>query len=164
MRMKLRPFATMALLIPCGLTSLCFPQQTNAPSRTEPRPAPWAPVAGSETFILGKADFTHSVPGQPVDCPPVGKKCKDLFISTKPLSSPPGTLITAVEVISRRPTNNNHWFRCQAETICGKPEFSDVADHRKSCIGTSACAVWRAGDDRAGGEDTIRISWLETPK
>ena len=74
------------------------------------------------------------------------RRCKDGFYSTKPITSPSGTTITSIRVVSRSPTTNNHWYRCQVEVNCGVEEFSDVSVHNKSCLGTSSCLVWRATD------------------
>jgi len=94
-----------------------------------------------------------------VDCP----RCKDLFYSTKALSAPAGKTIASIEVISRSPVTNNHWYRCgsQFNVSCGAvAEFSDLNDHSRNCVDTAACMVWRASDGRAGNEiDTIRITW-----
>jgi hypothetical protein len=111
-----------------------------------------------QDYVLGGGDYTFVGPGQPVDCPPVGGGCKSEFYSTKPLTSPAGTVITAVEVLLRKPERNNHWYRCEVVAACGVAEFSDIKQPNKSCIGTPACLVWRATDG-ARGEDTIRVSW-----
>jgi hypothetical protein len=109
--------------------------------------------AGSQTYTLSAGTYTYVGPGQPVGCP----QCKDLFYTM--LHSPAGTKITKVEILDRRPHVNNHWYRCQAEVDCGVQEFSDVNQHSQSCIGTSACVVWRATDSRGNQEDDVRITW-----
>jgi hypothetical protein len=110
--------------------------------------------AGSQTYTLSAArDYTHVGPGQPVGCP----QCKDLFYAE--LRAPRGTKITKIEILDRRPHQNNHWYRCQAEVQCGVQEFSDVNQHNQSCIGTSACIVWRATDSKQNQEDDIKITW-----
>ena len=113
-------------------------------------------LPGSQTYTLQSVrDYTHIGPHQPVDCP----HCKDLFFS-RSLFSPPGTRITSVDVIDRRPHTNNHWYRCQHDVPCGGAEFTSGPDRSASCIGASSCTVWRATDGMTGSEeDDIRISW-----
>jgi hypothetical protein len=109
---------------------------------------------GSQTYTLSATrDYTHMA--GPMGCP----DCKDLFYTTVALSSPAGTQITSVEILDRRPHQNNHWYRCEKEVQCGVQEFSDATQHNKSCIGTSACIVWRATDSQSNQEDDIRLTW-----
>ena len=114
------------------------------------------PQAGGTQYTLTSgSDYTHYTVG-PVGCP----DCNDGFYTTKPITSPQGTTITSIQVVSRSPTTNNHWYRCQVEVNCGMEEFSDVNQHNKSCIGTSACLVWRATDGSNGNEqDVIDVKW-----
>jgi hypothetical protein len=115
-----------------------------------------AAPGGTQYTLTSGTDYTYVGAGKPVGCP----QCKDLFFSTKPLSSPAGTTITSIVVTSRSPTKNNHWYRCQREVDCATEEFSDVNVHNKSCIGTPACTVWRATDGRVGSEqDVIDVRW-----
>lgn len=109
--------------------------------------------AGSQTYTLSATIYTYVGPGQPVGCP----QCKDLFYTI--LHAPAGTKITNVQILDRRPHTNNHWYRCQAEVQCGVQEFSDVNQHNQSCIGTSACVVWRATDSKSNQEDDIKLTW-----
>lgn len=117
----------------------------------------WATNPGGSQYTLTSGtDYTYVGPGQPVGCP----QCKDLFYTTKAITSPAGTVITSIRVSDRSPKTNNHWYRCQVEVDCGVEEFSDVNVHNKSCIGTSACLVWRATDGREGSEqDVIDVQW-----
>jgi len=109
---------------------------------------------GTQDFTLQRArDYTH-VTGN-VDCP----NCKDLYSA---LVKPPvaGAKIVSMEVTGRRPATNNHWYRCQLEAKCGRPEFSDPADPTKDCIGQTSCLVNRATDDGVGSyEDDIRMTY-----
>jgi len=77
-----------------------------------------------------------------VDCP----NCKDMYCATV---EPPsrGEHIVSIEWIRRRPVNNNHWYRCQVEAKCGRPEFSDPQDAREDCTGKSQCNICRATND-----------------
>jgi hypothetical protein len=96
-------------------------------------------------------DFHYS--GGDVDCP----HCKDMFTArlTPPLA---GAVIISMTVTARRPTKNNHWYRCGVETQCGRPEFSDPDDPRLTCIGRTACNVNRVTDDGVPAyEDDIRM-------
>lgn len=114
-----------------------------------------AKPGGTQYTLTSGTDYTHYTVG-PVGCP----DCKDGFYTTKPISSPAGTTITSIRVVSRSPTKNNHWYRCQVEVNCGMEEFSDVNVHNKSCVGTSACLVWRATDGSNGNEqDVIDVEW-----
>ena len=137
----------------CLAAISAFSQQSNKPGmHDEPR-------FGSQKYVLSGDAYTEvGRGGEPVDCPPIGNHCKNLFYSTKPLSSPKGTIITAVDILLRKPGQNNHWYRCEVEASCGVAEFSDLEHHDQSCIGSSSCLVWRATDG-ARGEDTIRVSW-----
>jgi hypothetical protein len=110
--------------------------------------------AGSQNYTLSAAgDYAYVGPGQPVGCP----QCKDLFYAV--LHSPTGTKITSIVVVARRPTKNNHWYRCQLEVECGVQEFSDANQHNQSCVGTSTCIVWRATDSKSNQEDDIKITY-----
>jgi len=114
------------------------------------------PVDHAQYVLTSGTDYTHIGPGHPVGCP----QCKDLFYGTQPLSSPPGTIITSIQVSDRTPKSNNHWYRCQVEVDCSVAEFSDVNEHNKSCVGTRSCIVWRATDGRVGSEqDVIDVRW-----
>jgi hypothetical protein len=111
--------------------------------------------SGSQVFTLQRAAHFKFVHGD-VDCP----NCKDLFRTINPIAVPTGAHITRVDLIARRPTDNNHWYRCQQQSKCGVQEFSDVNDPFKSCIGTPALHVWRATDDGVGNvEDDIQVWW-----
>jgi hypothetical protein len=109
---------------------------------------------GTQDFTLQRArDYTRT--GGNVDCP----NCKDLFSATV---NPPavGDTITSMEVTGRRPEDNNHWYRCQVEVRCGRPEFSDPANPTEDCLGKTSCLVNRASDDGVGSyEDDIRMTY-----
>jgi len=105
--------------------------------------------------LTSGTDYTHVGPGHPVDCP---NGCKDLYALTNPISVP--GRITSIRVVQRIPPSNNHWSRCEREVPCGVAEFSDVADHTKSCIGSSAFGVWRATNGMTSSEqDVIEVTW-----
>jgi hypothetical protein len=108
----------------------------------------------TQDFTLQRArDYTHT--GGNVDCP----NCKDMFSATV---SPPvaGATIVRMDWLARRPTNNNHWYRCQVEARCGRPEFSDPNNPEVDCLGKASCLVNRATDDGVGGyEDDIRMTY-----
>jgi hypothetical protein len=119
-------------------------------SETRPIKSP----SGAQDFTLQRArDFTYT--GGNVDCP----NCKDMFSA---LLKPPvaGATILSMVVTARRPTTNNHWYRCQVEAKCGRPEFSDPANPTVDCIGKTSCLVNRATDDGVGSyEDDIRMTY-----
>jgi hypothetical protein len=110
--------------------------------------------SGKQTFTLVRGRDFRFVHGD-VDCP----NCKNMYCAR--LSPPaPGAKITAISVSARRPTVNNHFYRCQVEAKCGVPEFSDPADARQSCIDKPSCNVCRATDDGVPNyEDDIAIEW-----
>lgn len=117
-------------------------------------PEKFKPKAGTQDFTLQRVRDFHFA-GGPVDCP----NCKDLFVAH---IAPPmvGAIIDSVIVTARRPAKNNHWYRCQVEAQCGRPEFSDPNDARLDCIGKTSCDVNRATDDGVGGyEDDIRMTY-----
>jgi len=121
---------------------------------SEPRVIKSPPAPGTQDFTLQRArDYTHT--GGNVDCP----NCKDLYSATL---NPPvaGAKILSMVVTARRPTTNNHWYRCQVEAKCGRPEFSDPANPTLDCIGKTSCLVNRATDDGVGSyEDDIRMTY-----
>ncbi|SPE43775.1 exported hypothetical protein [Candidatus Sulfotelmatobacter sp. SbA7] len=112
-------------------------------------------AGGTQITLTSGKDYTHYT-GGPVGCP----QCKDGLYSTNPITAPAGKKITSITVSDRNPKKNNHWYRCQVEVSCGTEEFSDVTTHNQSCIGTSACLVWRATDGSNGNEyDVINVKW-----
>lgn len=111
-----------------------------------------APSATHQYTLQRARDYHYG--GGNVDCP----KCKDWFYSL--IVIPGGAKITSIRWMARRPTVNNHWYRCGVESDCGRREFSDTNDARLDCIGKSACYVNRASDDGVGGyEDDIEITY-----
>jgi hypothetical protein len=110
-------------------------------------------LAGSQNITLQRArDYHHS--GGNVDCP----NCKDMYSAL--IVVPGGAKITAISTTGQRPTANNHWYRCQKQASCGRPEFSDPNDSRLDCIGKSQCFVNRASDDGVGNyEDDISVTY-----
>jgi len=106
----------------------------------------------TQNFTLQRARDFH-VAGGPVDCP----NCKVLMVATiRP--SAPGAKIVSIRVAARRPTSNNHFYRCQHEASCGVPEFADPNDARLDCIGKLSCNIFRATDDGVGTpEDDIEM-------
>ena len=119
-------------------------------------PAPSAAPGGTQYTLTSGSDYTHDKGNSPTGCP----QCKDLFYSTKPITSPAGTVITSITVVDRTPKKNNHWYRCQIEVNCGVEEFADVNQRNKSCIGTNACIVYRATDGSTKNEqDVIDVRW-----
>jgi hypothetical protein len=109
---------------------------------------------GTQDFTLQRArDYQHT--GGNVDCP----NCKDLYSATL---NPPvaGAKILSIQTLRQRPEQNRHWYRCQVESRCGRPEFSDPGDPTKDCIGKTSCVVNRATDDGNGYyEDDIRMTY-----
>jgi len=112
------------------------------------------PKLATEPFTLYRVrDYHYS--GGNIGCP----KCKDMYsaLVTPPT---PGAVIVAIRWIRRRPPTNNHWYRCQFEVECGRPEFSDPNDARQGCINKTSCYVNRATDDGVPGyEDDIEIDY-----
>jgi hypothetical protein len=96
-------------------------------------------------------DYSHV--GGDVDCP----NCKDLYCAALPLNG--GTTFVSVQYLGGRPTKNNHWYRCQVQADCGRPEFSYPADPRFECDGKNACNICRATDDGVSiYEDDLQIT------
>jgi hypothetical protein len=115
-----------------------------------------AAPGGTQYTLTSGRDYTHDAGNSPTGCP----QCKDLFYSTKPITSPSGTVITSITVVDRTPKKNNHWYRCQVEVNCGVEEFADVNQRNKTCIGTNACVVYRATDGSEKTEqDVIDVRW-----
>ncbi len=107
----------------------------------------------TQKYTLQRARDYHHGPS-PVDCP----KCKDYYYSL--IVAPGGTQIASIQWLARRPTTNNHWYRCEVESNCGTSEFSDPNDSRLSCVGKSQCYVNRASDDGVGTyEDDIQATF-----
>jgi hypothetical protein len=160
--MKLNPVVSaFVVYFAVGFVSMLSSQDAPKKPQTNPKHPSGAvvtkgfqPRTGTLDFTLQRVrDFHYS--GGDVDCP----NCKDMFTAR---IAPPvaGTVITSVTVIARRPTSNNHWFRCQVEARCGRPEFSDPNDARLDCIGKTVCDVNRATDDGVPGyEDDIRMTY-----
>ena len=122
------------------------------------KPVKGAP-GGTQYTLTSGTDFTPvNAPGHPVGCP---QACSTLYAITNPIYSPPGTVITSIQVASR--TQHTPWHRCQVEIACGVEEFSDVNDHHRSCIGTRGCGVWRAwqaqGSQPGSEQDVINVTW-----
>src|SRR5438270_5543624 len=152
--------AAGAIVVCAAFLSLVYSQGSTTKDQTNPKnpsgalhPEKFAAKAGAIDFTLQRVrDFHYS--GGNVDCP----NCKDMFTAriTPPV---PGALVTSVTVTARRPNTNNHWYRCQKESRCGRPEFSDPNDARLDCIGKPSCDVNRATDDGNGYyEDDIRMT------
>lgn len=164
--MKLSQVSQALVVSMIGLISLVYSQDTAKKTKTSPKTNPKHPsgafipkdfqayAAGNIVFTLQRVrDFHYS--GRNVDCP----NCKDMFTAR---IAPPvvGAVITSVAVVGRRPGFNNHWYRCQVEAECGRPEFSDPNDARLDCSGKTACDVNRATDDGVPGyEDDIRMTY-----
>ncbi len=111
-------------------------------------------IAGTQDFTLQRARDFHFTAG-PVDCP----NCKNMF-SALVAPPAPGAKITSITWLQRRPPDNNHWYRCQEEAKCGRPEFSDPNDARLDCVGKTSCFVNRASDDGNGYyEDDFRMTY-----
>lgn len=107
----------------------------------------------TQKYTLQRARDYHHGPS-PVDCP----NCKDYFYAL--IVVPGGAQVTSIQWLARRPTVNNHWYRCEVEAKCGTPEFSDPSDSRLSCVGKSQCYVNRASDDGVGNyEDDIQVTY-----
>lgn len=105
----------------------------------------------TETLTLSRVrDYSKSL--GTVDCP----NCKDLSCAT---IKPPiaGAKFTSVEFLRMR--SQGHWYRCQVQARCGRPEFSDPSDAQRGCAGLPSCYVCRATDDGTEAEDDIKITY-----
>lgn len=87
---------------------------------------------------------------QTVDCP----DCKDLFCSD--FRSPhPGARIVGADFIRNR--TDGHWFRCQVQASCGRPEFSDPSNPQLGCTDVDTCRICRAVNATYNDEDDIVV-------
>jgi hypothetical protein len=154
--------ASSAVLTACVLFTYSSSSQTAYKSKANPNHPSGAydadkiraaAPAVTHRYTLQRArDYQYA--GGNVDCP----NCKDWYHSL--IVIPGGGKITAIQWIARRPTVNNHWYRCFVEARCGVGEFSDPNDGRQDCIGKSQCFVNRATDDGVGGyEDDFDVSY-----
>jgi hypothetical protein len=143
--MKLRTRLALGVVSIAGCLGFSYSLHSRSLSPSQP---------ATQDFTLQRArDYTHV--GGNVDCP----NCKDLFSATL---TPPmaGAKIISIVWLRRRPTVNNHWYRCQAEAKCGRPEFSNPANPTEECNGQTSCLVNRATDDGVGSyEDDFRMTY-----
>jgi hypothetical protein len=87
---------------------------------------------------------------QTVSCP----NCKDLLCSD--FRSPhPGAKIIGADFIRMR--SDGHWYRCQVQASCGRPEFSDPSNAQLGCKDVDTCRICRAVDATFPDEDDIVV-------
>jgi hypothetical protein len=132
----------------CGIP---IPQVAESLQSAAPGVAPFVAVAASQNLTLTRSrDYRYA--GGNIGCP----NCKDMFCAT---FAPPVITATITSTTFLRSRNSGHWYRCQVQHMCGRPEFSDPANPRQDCIGKASCNICRATDDGREAEDDITFTF-----